>query len=233
MPSITLQIQTCDNKQYTFDNIQAILFDLDGTLVDTLDLHVHSFQWILSKLGKNVEKDELERLMGMTPQAILQKYLPNLPEEEIWEAAIKKEEYLYRLTDKIEVNDGVKDFLYELGKNGIIRVIISSTHRSLVNRLLNTADLIEILDHMVCGDEITNGKPNPEPYLKGLVKTGLNKTSVIGIGDSIYDGQSLNSAGIRFIGITTGKTDCKTLIKNNFSCIIASFTDLSIIKRLN
>jgi HAD superfamily hydrolase (TIGR01549 family) len=194
-------------------------------------MHIESFQWILNNLGKKVDTNALEKLMGLTPQAIIRKYFPNMPEDEIWTAALRKEEYLYRLDREIKVNEGAKEFLNEIGKRGIKRIVISSTHRSLVNRLLNTVDLIDYLDAMVCGDEIINGKPDPEPFLKGLEKSGFQQEWVIGIGDSIYDGMSSTAAGIQFIGITTGKTDCHTLLLNDNECVINSFKDLKLVRK--
>ncbi|MHA2169170.1 MAG: HAD family hydrolase [Candidatus Kariarchaeaceae archaeon] len=226
--AITLSISTCDGRKIEIDGVQAILLDLDGTLVDTLDLHVQSFEWILSELGKQVPVKELEQLMGLTPQDIIKKFFPNLSDDDIWEYAIRKEEYLYRNVTSFKINDGVLSLLTKLGNLGVRRVIISSTHRSLVNRLLSTVGLTDYLDDMVCGDEISNGKPNPEPYLKGLKKSGYPRQHVVGIGDSIYDGLSLNAAGIQFIGITTGKTSCEKMLANNFDCVIDGFHDLEI-----
>jgi HAD superfamily hydrolase (TIGR01509 family) len=226
--AVTLKLTTCEGRKLTVEGVQAILFDLDGTLVDTLDLHVQSFQWILSELGKQIQAKELEQLMGLTPQDIIKRYFPNLSDDDVWEHAIKKEEYLYRNATSFKINDGALNLLTKLGNLGISRVIISSTHRSLVNRLLSTVGLTDYLDDMVCGDEISNGKPNPEPYLKGLEKSGYQREHVVGIGDSIYDGLSLNAAGIQFIGITTGKTSCEKMLANNFDCVIDGFHDLEI-----
>ncbi|MHA2253822.1 MAG: HAD family hydrolase [Candidatus Kariarchaeaceae archaeon] len=226
--AISLALTTCDGRQLALNNIRAILFDLDGTLVDTLDLHIISFQWILSELGKQVPSAELAVLMGLTPQDIIKQYFPNLSDDEIWESAIKKEEFLYRSVSNFKINEGTLELLQDLGDFGVQRIVISSTHRSLVNRLLSSVGLIDYLDDMVCGDEITHGKPNPEPFLKGLAKSGTQKEHAIGIGDSIYDGLSLGAAGIKFIGVTTGKTNCKKLLDFNFDYVINSFNDLGI-----
>ena len=104
---------------------------------------------------------ELESFMGRTPQDILSHYLPSLDSDSIWEASILKEEYLYTLlpaSDSIRIFPGVIPMLQKLGEMGIPRVVISSTHRSLVNRLLSNTNLVELLDEMVPGDEVERGQ---------------------------------------------------------------------------
>ncbi len=229
MSGVTIRAKSCNQRNVILNNVKAILFDLDGTLVNSLDAHVLSFQWIIGKLGKVVTIHELEKLMGLTPQSIIKKYFPDLSKDTIWQATLEKEEYLYDLNQKIELNDGVIKFLEKLGENRIKRIVISSTHRSLVNRLLNSVNLTENLDDMVCGDDIKKGKPNPEPFLTGLKKANVQKNEALGIGDSVYDGLSCKSAGIPFIGITTGKTECQTLLDIKVRAVIDNFSDLSII----
>ncbi len=227
-----LKIQTCTGDQIKYFDVRGILFDLDGTLLDTLDLHIESFKKILGDFSVKVNANELEAFMGRTPQDILAYYLPNLDSDSIWDAAIQKEEYLYTLipnSDGIRIFPGVISLLERLGEIGIPRVVISSTHRSLVNRLLSNANLVELLDEMVPGDEVVRGKPDPEPFLQGALKSGIDKEFVVGVGDSIFDYQSCNAAGIRFVGTTTGKTNFDKFRNNNVLSVIDSFNDIKII----
>lgn len=228
----TIEFTTCKGEKIRYNHTRAMLFDMDGTLIDTLDLHITSFKAILEKYGAEVTKEELASLMGRTPQDILAIYLKNKSADEIWEIAIEKEEYLYRLIPKaeaIKVNSGVFELLEELGRRNIPRVVISSTHRSLVNRLLSNVGLTDYLDEMVPGDEVTRGKPDPEPFLKGLAKTGRLKDEVIGMGDSIFDYQSCTTAGMRFIGVTLGKTSCEKFAHNSVGSVIDSFEEIRVV----
>lgn len=227
-----LSIQTCDGEEINYFDVRAILFDLDGTLLDTLDLHIESFQKILSDHNVIVSAKELESFMGRTPQDILSHYLPLLDSDSIWEASIQKEEYLYTLlpnSDGILIFPGVLPLLEQLGEMGIPRVVISSTHRSLVNRLLSNANLVELLDEMVPGDEVVRGKPAPDPFLQGAKKSGISKEFVVGVGDSIFDYQSCFAAGIKFIGTTTGKTNNDKFRNNNVLSVVKSFNEINII----
>lgn len=216
------------NGTCTFDNIKAVLFDLDGTLINTLDLHIEAFQWILKKLGKDVPKTALESLMGMTPHEIIQKFLADISPEEAWKAATEKEGYLETLIKDVQPFPGVISLLENLERKGVLRVVISSTYKGLVITLLKNAGLLEKIDYIVSGEEIKKGKPNPEPFLKGLAKTGFKETEAVGIGDSIYDALSCKRAGIRFIGVLTGKTDEKAFKDAGVECVISTFQHLEI-----
>ena len=207
------------NGNIQISGIKAILFDLDGTLIDSLDLHIQSFQWILKKLGKDIKIDQLEGLMGLTPQDIIRNFFTDLNMDEIWAAAIAKESYLGTIIKKVYVYPGIHEFLVLLGQLGIKKVVISSTHRKLVDLLLEKAGLLEMVDEIVSGDEITHGKPHPEPFVKGAVKLGLDVSETIGIGDSIFDAQSCEAGGIKFIGILTGKTKIDEFRQNGYIAI--------------
>ena len=226
-----LLIHTCDGDRINYFDVRAILFDLDGTLLDTLDLHIESFQKILSDHNVIVSARELESFMGRTPQDILSHYLPLMDSDSIWDASIQKEEYLYTLipnSDSIRIFPGVIPLLEQLGEMGIPRIAISSTHRSLVNRLLSNANLVELLDEMVPGDEVVRGKPDPDPFLQGAKKSGVVKEFVVGVGDSIFDFQSCFAAGMKFIGTTTGKTNFDKFRNNNVLSVVNCFSNIKI-----
>ena len=230
--TISIELNTIDGRTLVYSDIKGALFDLDGTLVDTLDLHIQSFKWILSQYQIKVSDQEMANFMGRTPQDIIKIFLPHLDESEIWEASIRKEEHLFDLlpeANSIKINPGAIEFLTQLGDLGIPRVVISSTHRSLVNRLLSNVKLIELLDEMVPGDEITHGKPNPEPFMKGVEKIGIPTENVFGVGDSIFDSQSCRAANINFIGITTGKTNYEKFRRFDTDTVISSFENIRVI----
>ncbi|RMG34068.1 MAG: HAD family phosphatase [Methanobacteriota archaeon] len=213
----------------TIENVKAILFDLDGTLINTLDLHIEAFQWILRKLGKNVTKSELEGMMGRTPHDIIKTFMSDISPEDAWKAATEKEGYLETLIKEVRPFPGVENLLDLLEQKGVTRVVISSTYRELVKTLLRNAGLLKNVDYIVSGEDITKGKPDPEPFKKGLAITGLKETEVVGIGDSIHDALSCTGAGIRFIGVLTGKTDIRAFKDIGIDCVITTFQHLEII----
>ncbi len=226
---MAIACEDINGQSALFPNIRAVLFDLDGTLIDTLELHIEAFKWIIEKNGGNASKEQLEPLLGMTPQDIIGKFLPHLSDKEKWDLAIEKEEHLFELTDKINPYPGVIPFLKSLQKWRIKRIVISSTHRSLVNRLLSAAELTPFFDEMVSGDDVSRGKPYPEPFLKGLEKSCVSRQEAIAIGDSTHDIASAVAAGLNAIGVLTGKTSAEDLEREGANHIIKSFHALKIV----
>lgn len=211
-----------------FDNVKAVLLDLDGTLINTLDLHIEAFQWILKRLGKQVSKEELESLMGRTPHDIISSFFSDITPEEAWKAATEKEGYLESLIKEVQPFPGVKTLLTKFGSHGVRRVVISSTYRRLVETLLKNAGLIDQIDSIVSGEDIVHGKPDPEPFTKGLRAAGVEETAAIGIGDSVHDAISCMRAGIRFIGVLTGKTSNKQFLDNDVRCVVSTFQHIDL-----
>ena len=213
-------------------DIDTFLFDLDGTLIDSLDLHIEAFQWILDKLGKDISKKELEPLMGKTPQDIIKKFFGNLTREELLHAATQKEDKLANIIESVYVYPHISTFLKQLKENNLKSIVISSTHRRLVKILLDKAELLQFLDDIVSGDEVNHGKPNPEPFAKGVIKANTKSNQTIAIGDSIHDFQSASAAGCNFVGILTGKTDEKTFLNAGCKILVNTISDFEIVKNL-
>ncbi len=216
------------SKNCEFCGIDTFLFDLDGTLINTLDLHIEAFQWILKKLGKNVSKAELSLLMGMTPHDIISRFFKDIDPEEVWQAAKEKEDYLETLIKHVNPFEGVVDLLRQIKYNNGRVVVISSTYKELVIILLKNSGLYGYIDIIISGEDITKGKPDPEPFLKGLHASGSTKTHALGFGDSIYDAQSCTSAGIPFVGVLTGKTRAEKFMAGSFECLVQTVRDIRI-----
>lgn len=215
-------------QKHEFSQVEAVLFDLDGTLIHSLDLHIEAFQAILAQMGKSVSRNDLEPLMGLTPQDIIKKFTPELSHQQIWQAAIEKEDHLSTIIQDIHVFPHVVELLTKFSHNGVKRVVISSTHQRLVILLLEAAGIMDLIDEIVSGDEITNGKPHSEPFLLGMNKAKASISTTIAIGDSLHDQRSAEAASIPFLSLLTGKTKMEAFYQNNAKMIIANLSSISL-----
>jgi len=211
-----------------FHSINTFLFDLDGTLIDSLDLHIEAFQWVLNQLGKSVARETLEPLMGRTPQDIIKQFFADMSREELLHAARLKEDKLAEIIDHVYVYPHIQPFLQELKRLGLKLIVISSTHKKLVEILLQKAGLLPYLDDIVSGDEVKNGKPDPEPFALGVQKAKSISSKAVAIGDSVHDYQSAIAAGVNFIGILTGKTEKQTFVEYGLTNLISNINELSL-----
>ena len=183
----------------TTNKFKGLLFDFDGTLLDTNELIIQTFLHVLEpEFPGKFTKDDMVPFIG-----------PSLIESFSTIDASKAEEWVrqYRLWNSEHHDElakefeGVKSTLQEL-KNKGIRLAIVSTKRydSLIKgiRLLDIEDLVEVIISM---DDVKNVKPDPEPILLALEKMHLKKEDVIMIGDNSHDILGGKNAGVKTAGV--------------------------------
>ncbi|HAG44814.1 MAG TPA: pyrophosphatase PpaX [Clostridium sp.] len=174
--------------------IKAILFDLDGTLINTNTLILESFKYVLNNsLGVKVGDDELIRYFGEPLSYTMSKYCEEKTEE-LGNAYI---EYCATIHDDYtEGYDGVEEALIELKNRGYKLAVVTSKRRNTALRGLRLFDLEKYFDVIVTPEDTTKHKPNPEPVLKALELLDVKSEEAIMIGDShndILSGKAANA----------------------------------------
>lgn len=114
-------------------------------------------------------------------------------------------EKVYSLIPNFKVFDGVNDIIKLLKENNIPICIVTSSPRSYCKRVVEHFGWCDI--ELVCYHDTKNKKPHKEPIEKGIEKLGVNKDSIISIGDDIKDVIASNKAGVTSIAVTWGLND--------------------------
>ena len=174
---------------------RCIVFDIDGTILDTEIAVLSSLQKLLfEELNKNFSFEDLRFALGIPGEVALNKLgITNLLESnEKWNTYFK--EYFH----SVKVFDDIKDTLVKLNEMGIsIGIVTSKTKEEFINDFLPFG-LINYFKLVVCADDTEKHKPNPEPLLKFIELSGADKAKTIYIGDTKYDMKCAVSAGIDF-----------------------------------
>ena len=110
----------------------------------------------------------------------------------------------------ISTFDDVEKTLTELKKMGFILTVATNSHKTFAKKTLKNTNLIEYFNLILCGDDVKNGKPEPDLLFKTLDELKLNREDVVFIGDSIWDKIAAERAEIEFIGLGI---DAKTRIE--------------------
>jgi pyrophosphatase PpaX len=176
--------------------LQTALFDLDGTLIDSIRLILDSYHHTLTQHKLPARTDE-EWLRGVgTPLHVQFSEWRESPE--VLEAMIATyREYNLKHHDRlVTVYPGVVEAVREIKAAGIQTGLVTSKNRQGALRGLKLVGLEALMDVLVCCDEVANPKPHPEPVEKAVELLGANPATTVYVGDSIHDMNSGRAAGV-------------------------------------
>jgi pyrophosphatase PpaX len=178
-------------------SIRTILFDLDGTLIDSIRLILDSYHHTLSQHQLPARSDE-DWLKGIgTPLHVQLAEWRETPERLEAMIATYREYNLKHHDSMVTVYPGVLDAIREIKTAGIATGLVTSKNRQGALRGLQLVGLEALMDVLVCADEVTNPKPHPEPVEKAVALLGADPTSTVYVGDSLHDMRSGRAAGVK------------------------------------
>jgi HAD superfamily hydrolase (TIGR01549 family) len=169
-----------------------IIFDLDGTLIDTEEAVLKTWQFTLKGYHYDYSLDELKIVLGITTRKALEKLNVAVDEdfEKQWMRNYRK------VADKMVFFDGVKEMLLSLKEQGCSLGIVTSRCRDEFNDYFCSFNLEELFTIIVCSDDTEKHKPDPEPLYKYAELANTDLESCIYIGDMPTDIECANRAGI-------------------------------------
>ena len=195
--------------------MKAIIFDMDGVLIDSEKLYRTIFKSVTEELG-GVFKDELFRSMMGIPES---EGLPVFHKKAKIKAPLrvfveKFNNLKNKIFQSVELNPGIFHILKFSKDKGYNLAIATSTSRDEAISRLKNLDILGYFDVIVCGDEVSNSKPFPDIYIKTLKKLKVNPDEVIVFEDSKNGILSAKRAGIRRIfGILHEWNDKRELLE--------------------
>ncbi|HEX8228773.1 MAG TPA: HAD family hydrolase [Chloroflexia bacterium] len=189
--------------------IKGAILDVDGTLVDSNDAHIRSWQGALSQHGYNCTYEEIRRLIGMGSDNLLPNAVgveKDTPEgkrlSDAW-SEIFEREYL----PKLKAFPRTRDLLLALKERGLKLVAASSAKGDMLEKLLEIAGATDLLEDSTSADDAENSKPAPDIVEAALKKVGLKAGEVLMLGDTPYDIEAARKLGIGTIGLRCGGWD--------------------------
>ncbi len=195
---------------------KTVIFDLDGTLLDTLDDLNESTNYALESMGypkRNIA--EVRKFVGNGVAKLIERAVPDGTARAMEEKTllIFKEHYALHCEDKTKPYDGILPLLDLLQKNGIKIAVVSNKIDSAVSELCKKYFGNRIF--LAVGDRVgIKRKPDPDSVFEVLQKLGASIEEAVYIGDSEVDVQTAKNAGISFIGVTWGFRDKQILAEN-------------------
>ena len=204
--------------------IKVILFDLDGTLLDTNDMIIQSFNHTYRKhLQKEVPREEIVRNFGETLITTLTRDCPHCVEEALATYRGFQVENFDRL---ITIHTGVKEYVKKLHDRGYVLAIVTSRLSESVMRGLNHFDLTGYFDCIIGADDTEKHKPDPEPALMALEKLGFRPEEAIFVGDSPFDVLCAKNAGITSVVVSWSALPREVYMEHNPDYVVDSMEEL-------
>lgn len=182
--------------------IEAVLFDMDGVIFDTESIYLDIWSKVFRSYGYTMTKDVYISVMGRGRKNVIKTFVDlygqDLPIIQMYK---EKDEKLMQVIDKgqVPMKVGVKEILTFLKGNGYKVALATSAKRERAIKQLKIANIKELFDCIVCGDEIINAKPNPEIFLKAAEELSIKSENCIVIEDSpagIKSAYNANMIGI-------------------------------------
>ena len=184
---------------------RAILFDIDGTLVDSNDAHVEAWHRAFAAEGYVFSRTEIHSQIGKGGDNLIPSLLPDVSED-VQErlAAAEGEIYKRDYMPSIEAFHGGTEVLRKLAGRGHTLVLASSASRAEVDFYVDLLDADGLITGTTSRDDVPHSKPCPDIFAAALALTGGSAASAIVIGDAPYDVLAARRAGIEAIALLSG-----------------------------
>ena len=185
--------------------IRAILWDLDGVIVNSMDFHYRAYKEVLAELGRELSRDVyLRELIGLRNYVILRRVLGDLSDEEVTALAEQKEEaFRRRVRGNVTALPGAKRLISRAKEAGVRQAIVSSTPCANIEVMLQSLGLWDLFDVIVGEEDATRGKPDPEGFVVAAERLGFPPEECVVIEDAPEGIAAGKAAGMRCIGVTT------------------------------
>jgi beta-phosphoglucomutase len=198
--------------------MKGILFDMDGVLIDAMPYHAEAFQIAFRKEANiSIDKKEVFLLEGMPGPDLVKEILRNhnkTADNKLVENISKLKKEIFKEKQKAKAFEGVKELIQSLD---CLKAVVSGASKQEVESLLHQNDLSGF-DTVITGEDLEEGKPDPEPFQTALHKLNLSSSEAIIVENAPLGVESAIKAGVRYI-ITLNNTpleisDFKSILKD-------------------
>ena len=186
--------------------IKAVIFDVDGTLVDSVDYHAEAWERAFARFGKDVDRATLRARIGKGGDQLMPEFLDDAELKRIGDKLEKtrgeifEADYLHRLKGF----PGCRALLEDLRARGVKIALASSAKSSELKVYKAIADIDGLTDVETSSDDAEKSKPHPDIFQAAIAKLKVDPSEAVVIGDSSFDAEAARKAGIPSIGVLCG-----------------------------
>jgi beta-phosphoglucomutase len=182
--------------------LKAVIFDMDGVLVDSHPSHMTAWRKFLLLHGRQMTESDIELVRsGRKKEEILRCFLGELASDQLRACTQEKEALFQEEMGNTIAIAGVQEVLCELGRAGVPMAVASCGGRQRVHRSLDLLQFTHYFRTIVTGDDVTRGKPDPEIYRKAAAQLRVRPADSLVFEDSVSGVLAAKAAGMTPVGI--------------------------------
>lgn len=206
---------------------KAVIFDMDGTLVDSTKSDFMAWQRLFSDYNKTLSFDEYRPMLGIKSAEIIKQYLPVKNDEELQFALSQKLVFFHEIisANGIFPVPYADVFLKKIKQDNIPVALATSSRRAKMEMVMEKLDLMNYFDAVVTGGDVKNGKPAPDIFIKAAEKLGVPLQSCIVFEDASNGVKAAKNAFMKCVAISS--TQPPESLKEA-DLIIGTFKDISL-----
>lgn len=204
----------------------AVLFDIDGTLVDSNFLHVEGWGRAFFEVGLFVPAWRIQRAIGADSSQLLDMLIGGESDEVKRKAKELNTEIYARFTHRLAPFDGARELVQELAATGERVVLATSAPAEELEALLRVLDLEKSTYAVTSAEDVETAKPEPDIIHVALEKGGVTAANAVMIGDATWDMIAAKRAGVASIGLLSGGTGRDELLEAGARAVFDDVADL-------
>lgn len=187
--------------------VKAVIFDVDGTLVDSVDLHAQAWQEAFKQYGYDIPYEPIRHQIGKGSDQLMPEFISQEDYEKVGEkiAECRKEIYQKQLLPQVRPFAQVRELFERLNADGKKILLASSARKETVETYKKLLQIEDLIDSATSTDDAEKSKPEPDIFEAALEKLeGVAVSEVILVGDTPYDAQAANKINLPTIGVLCG-----------------------------
>ncbi|HZA10002.1 HAD family hydrolase [Mycobacterium sp.] len=197
----------------------AVLFDIDGTLVDSNYLHVHTWFRAFSEVGIPVEAWRIHRSIGMDGSTLVKSLSGNADDETRQQAKNLHSRYYQQTASLLRRLPGAREVLQAIVDRGLQVVLATSAPEDELSMLRAVLGSDELVSEVTSAEDVDTAKPKPDIIEVALDRAGVTAERAVYVGDTVWDAEACTRAGVPSIGVLTGGVSRAELEKAGASMV--------------
>jgi len=207
--------------------VRAVLFDVDGTLVDSNEAHVDAWAVAFREAGHPQEVDDIRRQIGKGGDLLVPALLPTASEDQRKAIANAHGRHFNgAYLDHVKPFPKARALLERTKQSGRTIILASSAKKDEVEHYLKLLEAEDLVDAITSIDDVDASKPEPDVFEAALDKAGVGPSAAVAVGDTIYDVDAARRIGIATVAVASGPYDRAQLKDAGALAVFADVADL-------